>query len=110
MTESEFNQCADDVILQIEDALDECDADIDFENIGAVLTITMENDSKVIVNKQAPLSQIWVAAKSGGYHFNYDADTQKWLNDKDQQELFVALSQYCSEQSETAIELVKPLT
>ncbi len=106
MTESEFNEKVDNTLIQIEDALDNCDADLDYDTVGGILTITIEsNNSKVIINKQVPLSQIWVAAKSGGYHFNYDEPSQNWLNDNDQQELFEALSKYCSEQNNEPVTL-----
>lgn len=106
MTESEFNDKIDDTLIQIEDALDNSDADIDYETAGGILTITiMSNNSRIIINRQLPLSQLWVAARSGGYHFNYDDMSQTWLNDKDQQELFEALSKYCTEQNETPVML-----
>ncbi|MFV1984154.1 MAG: iron donor protein CyaY [Thiohalomonadales bacterium] len=106
MTESEFNDKVDDTLIQIEDALDNSDADLDYESAGGILTITIEsNNSKIIINRQLPLSQLWVAAKSGGYHFEYDEASQSWLNDNDQQELFEALSKYCTEQNDEVITL-----
>jgi len=52
------------------------------------------------------LSQIWVAAKSGGYHFDYDEDDQVWcLNGDRNRDLFSQLTIYCSEQSGEAIRL-----
>jgi len=106
MTESEFNDIVDSTLVQIEDALDNSDADLDYDTVGGILTITIEsNDTKVIINRQAPVSQLWVAAKSGGYHFDYDEASQHWLNDADKQELFEALSKYCTEQNGDAITL-----
>ncbi|VAW94767.1 Frataxin homolog CyaY, facilitates Fe-S cluster assembly, interacts with IscS [hydrothermal vent metagenome] len=106
MTESEFNDQVDNTLIQIEDSLDNCDADLDYETAAGILTITIEsNDSKIIINRQLPLSQLWVAAKSGGYHFEFDEPSQTWLNDNDKQELFVALSKYCTEQSDENITL-----
>ena len=104
MNLNEFNDKMDDTLTQIEDAIDNCDVDLDYENAGGVFTITIEsNGSKIIINRQPPLSQLWVAAKSGGYHFNYDETSQTWLNNKDNKELFIALSQFCSEQSDDPI-------
>jgi len=108
MTESEFNDKVDDTLIQIENALDNCDADLDYETAGGILTITLErNNSKIIINRQLPLSQLWVAAKSGGYHFEYDDTNQTWVNDKNKQELFEALSQYCTEQNDIPITLCR---
>lgn len=106
MTESEFNDKVDDTLIQIEDALDNSDADLDYETTAGILTITVESsNTRIIINRQVPLSQLWVAAKSGGYHFEFDAASQTWLNDKDKQELFAALSQYCTEQNGDTITL-----
>ena len=106
MTESKFNEIVDNTLIQIEDALDNSDADLDYDTAGGILTITVEStDTKVIINRQAPVSQLWVAAKSGGFHFDYDEASQRWLNDVDKQELFEALSKYCTEQSDETITL-----
>ena len=104
MTESEFNDLVDDIMVRIEDGLDECDADLDYETAGGILTITFENNSKIIINRQTPLKQIWVATKQGGFHFDYDAENDQWLlhglgKDDDQSEFFKALSRYCTDQA-----------
>ena len=107
MNESEFNDIVDDVFVEIEDAVEgACDAtgaDIDYETTAGILTLTFENNSQIIINRQEPLKQIWVAAKSGGYHFDYDEESEEWLCDGI--ELFSALSEYCSEQAGEVIRL-----
>jgi CyaY protein len=110
MNESEFNDIVDDILVNIEDAVeeasDESGADIDYETAGGILTLTFSNGSQIIINRQAPLKEIWVAAKSGGFHFAFDQATEQWLcNGK---ELFAALSEYCSEQSGQPITLEAP--
>ncbi len=99
MDESEFNQRVDDILLQIEDAIDNSGADIDYESSGGILTLSFENDSKIIINRQTPLRQIWVATRSSGFHFIFDDNAQNWQEEKSRQELFAALSQYSSEQA-----------
>ncbi|MDH5353176.1 MAG: iron donor protein CyaY [Gammaproteobacteria bacterium] len=106
MNESEFNALADETIMAIEDAVEASGADIDYDTAGDILTLEFTNGSQIIINKQAPLSQIWVAARSGGFHFDYDAARQLWhLNSDDQKELFAQLSQYCTEQSGESVAL-----
>ena len=99
MNESEFDQFAEDTMLRIEEAIDDCGVDIDYDNSGGVLTLEFENGSRIIVNKQGPLKQLWVAARSGGYHFDYDADAGCWRLQGQGDELMQALSRYCSEQA-----------
>lgn len=97
MNESEFSQCCDEIMLAIEEVLDNSDADIDYETSAGVLTLTIEeNASKVIVSRQPALSQIWLAAKSGGYYFNYSDDN--WVCTATQESLGELLQRVCKEQ------------
>jgi CyaY protein len=96
MTESEFNERADAVLRQVEQAVDAVDSGIDCSRSGSVLTLELDNDTKVIVNTQAAMCQIWVAARSGGYHFGYH--TGQWRDTRDGTELFAALSRIISAQ------------
>ena len=106
MDELEFNQRADEIIELIEERLDEVDADLDYDNEGGVLSISFADNSKVIINRQAPLKQIWVATKSGGFHFDFNRDVDAWVKDDDGTELFAALSKYCSQQAGETVDLM----
>jgi CyaY protein len=99
MNESDFNQLAEDTMVAIEEAIDDSGADIDYDTAGGILTLEFTNGSQIIINKQAPLTQIWVAARSGGYHFDYDADDECWRLQGGGEELFNCLGRYCSEQA-----------
>lgn len=105
MNESEFDLKVDSVIEHIEEQLDELEVDFDYETAGGILTMTFENGSKIIINRQTPVKQIWVATKSGGYHFNHDNDTDTWLKDDDGTELFTALNRAILEQSDEQVGL-----
>lgn len=106
MNESQFNDLAEQTMIAIEEAIDESGADIDYDTISDILTLEFENGSQIIINKQTPASQLWVAAKSGGFHFDYDDSSSCWRLDSDSsQELFACLSRYCSEQSGETVEL-----
>jgi len=108
MSEANFDQLADDTLLAIEEAIDDSGADIDYDDAGGILTLEFENGSRIIVNKQGPLSQLWVAARSGGYHFDYDAGNGCWRLAGNGEELFSCLSRYCSEQAGSEISLQPP--
>jgi len=107
MNESEFNDIVDNILIEIEDAIEEaCDetgTDIDYETTSGILTLVFTNGSQIIINRQTPLKQIWVAAKQGGFHFNFDTETEQWFCDG--KELYSALSEYCTEQSGQTIKL-----
>lgn len=100
MNESEFIDLADNTIEAIQAAVDECDADLDCDEVGGVLTLEFDNGSKIIFSKQTPLKQLWMAAKAGGFHFNYDEAKQQWICDSGEKEdLNVMLNRLASEQA-----------
>ena len=105
MDESEFDDRAEAIMLAIEEAIDASDADIDYDSAGGILTLEFADGSQIIVNKQAPLSQIWVAARSGGFHFEYLADRDCWCLEGSDRDLFDCLSEYCSQQAGEEISL-----
>ncbi|MCP4232739.1 MAG: iron donor protein CyaY [Aestuariibacter sp.] len=109
MNESEFNRLAEQVLLDIEDAIEASGADIDYDTAGGILTLEFTNASQIIINKQTPLCQIWVAARTGGFHFDYDEERQVWCLDADHQcDLFSQLGLYCSQQAGESVRLEAP--
>ncbi|MFW1677325.1 iron donor protein CyaY [Pontibacter sp. JAM-7] len=99
MTESEFNDHVDDTLQQIEDILDDAESDLDCRNGGGILTVICENGSQVIFTRQTPVKQLWVAARSGGFHYDYDAEKACWLRDTNQQPLNIMLEEIFTEQA-----------
>jgi CyaY protein len=102
MTESEFLAVAEAVLdhieSRIEQTADVADVDVECSRSGNVLEIEfIDQNSKIIVNTQAPMQEIWVAARSGGFHFRMKGDL--WLDTRDGSELFAALSSLVSEQA-----------
>jgi len=89
MTESEFNELVDAVFQRIEFAIDGGDADIDYDSNGTVLEMEFADGSKVIVNRHVPNREIWLAAKSGGFHYSLQDGT--WFSQRDGSELFAKL-------------------
>jgi CyaY protein len=102
MTDSEFEMETDRTLAAIERALDRAGLDLDLQTKGAgVLEIEFADGSKVIVNRHAAAREIWVAARSGGFHFRHSADG--WRDTRDGTELFAALSKIASAQSGSAV-------
>jgi iron-sulfur cluster assembly protein CyaY len=105
MNEAEFHKSVTATLLRIEQAVENCGVDIEFENAGDILTLEFANGSKIIINKQGAANQIWVAAKSGGFHYNYDAAAGQWRNDQNGAELLSELSRLASDQAGARIAL-----
>jgi len=99
MTESDYNQLYEKTIDNLESRLDEIGPDFDYLTEQGILTLSFDNGTKVIINKQTPLLQLWVASAGGGHHFDYDETSQQWIDDKTKESLIPALNRYVSDQS-----------
>jgi CyaY protein len=97
MTDTDYLTRAEAVLAAVERALDDIDADIEAERNGNVLTLEFSNGSKIIINLQPPMQEIWIAAKAGGFHFKF-LDGQ-WRDTRNGTEFFAALSEYASKQA-----------
>ena len=108
MSEREFLDLAESTLNTIEEAMDRLNdedvIDVECKRSGNVLEIEfIDNGSKIIVNSQAPMKEMWVAAKSGGFHYRYQDGA--WINTRDGSELYAALSMLASEQGGAAVTL-----
>lgn len=104
MEEREFNASADQMLGRIEDAIERCGEDVDLEvKPGGVLELEFGDGSKIIINRHSAAREIWVAARSGGYHFRPEDD--RWLGTRDGEELMAAIARCMSEQSGRTISL-----
>ena len=96
-----FQDQAEQIFQNIEDALDLLDVGIESLRQGPVLELEFDDDSKIVVNSQAALQEIWVAGKAGGFHFKSKAGL--WLDTRSGEELFATLSRLASAQSGQAL-------
>ncbi|MDO8813266.1 MAG: iron donor protein CyaY [Gallionella sp.] len=96
MTESEFNQLTDTVLARIETAVDNSDGDIECNRSGNVLEVEFDNGQKIIINRHDVNREIWVAAKSGGFHYAWQDGA--WHSRRDGSELFGKLAELFAEQ------------
>ncbi len=103
MDESEFLTLAERTLDAIESAVEACGADVEATRAGNVLTLELHDGSRIVINSQTPMRQIWVAARSGGFHFGRAGD--QWRDTRDQTELFAALSRLVSAQGGQAVVL-----
>ena len=102
MEDSEFNTRADQVLARIEAGLEASGAEVDFQlAAGGILEIEFEDDSKIIVNKHGVAKEIWVAARSGGFHFRWDGAA--WTDTRDGAELLAKLSRLVSQQAGASV-------
>ena len=110
--DKQFHQLGSHLLHSIEVALeaadDELDLDLDVERQGGnVINIRFKDRSVIVVNTQPPLHEIWVAAKSGGYHYRWAGTlaTPLWLDTKTGRELLTDLSEFATAQAGQAISI-----
>ena len=108
--DKQFHQLGSNLLQSIEVALeaadDKLDLDLDVERQGGnVINIRFRDRSVIVVNTQPPLHEIWVAAKSGGYHYRWAGTLASplWLDTKTGRELLSDLSEFASDQAGQAL-------
>jgi CyaY protein len=82
--------------------LDEDVIDIDSHRTGGLLELSFPNGSKIVINTQPPLHELWLAARGGGFHFRYCDGA--WLDTKEGTEFLAALSSHASTQAGQALD------
>jgi len=110
--DKQFHQLGSNLLQSIELALeaadDELDLDLDVERQGgSVVNIRFKDRSVIVVNTQAPLHEIWVAAKSGGYHYRWAGTVAQplWTDTKTGRELLSDLSDFASAQAGKTVKI-----
>ena len=100
-TDAAYSEAAERLLGAIEqqadDWLDQGVIDIDTNRAGGLLELAFPNGSKIVVNKQPPLHEIWLAARNGGFHFRQVDGA--WRDTRDGCEFFVRLSEEASTQA-----------
>ena len=105
MTDPEFLDYAEALLKAVEESCDRLndatDADVDNQRVGSMVTLTFANRSQIIINLQKPLHEVWMATKSGGYHYRWEKG--QWQDTKGQGEFFDALSRNATTQAGAAL-------
>ena len=101
MTDPEFMTLAESLLQTVEACCDQIndttDADIDNQRTGGMITLTFANKSQIVINLQKPLHEVWLATRTGGYHYKWSQDC--WQDTKGQGEFFAELSRNAQLQS-----------
>lgn len=110
LSDAEYRRLTAALLASIEAAADrflqDDLADIDSHRTGGLLELSFANGSKLIINTQPPLHEVWLAAKAGGYHYRFVGG--RWLDTRDGSEFFSALSKHASAQSEATLRFEAP--
>jgi CyaY protein len=106
MTDPEFMDLAESLLRSVERVCDSINdagsADIDNQRVGAMVTLVFANRSQIIINLQKPLHEVWMASRSGGYHFSWRDGA--WQDTKGQGDFFTLLGKDASAQAGVALQ------
>ncbi|MDE1168607.1 MAG: iron donor protein CyaY [Pseudomonas sp.] len=83
LTEARFHDLVDATQQALEELFEDHADDIEISS--GLMTIKFDNGSQLIISRQEPLRQLWLAARSGGYHFDYDEESGKWTCEKSEE-------------------------
>lgn len=101
MSDSDYERETRALLARVESTCDrwlqEDVIDIDTQRTGGLLELTLPGGSKIVLNTQPPLQEVWMAARRGGYHFRWDG--ARWVDTRDGREFIQALSQEASAQA-----------
>lgn len=103
MNDVEYDELTDAVLLAVEEAIERLDLDLDFESNGGLLSISFPDKSKIIINKQPPLQQLWVATKFNGHHFEWQ--NGQWIDNRSGTEFWQLVSTAVSKQAGVVVNL-----
>ncbi len=110
MTDNEYHQLVDALLLtieqQIDEELDNGELDIDYESQSGVLEVIFPDNSKIVLNKQEPLQQLWVATKFNGHHFEYRDGL--WIDNRSGVEFWDFINKAATRQANATINWTKP--
>ncbi len=110
LSDADYQQHAQAMLALVETTVDgwlDADViDIDSQRTGGLLELHFPNGSKIIINLQPPLHEIWLAAKGGGFHYRWVAG--RWLDTRDNTEFLAVLSAHASLQGGQALDFKAP--
>jgi CyaY protein len=86
---------------QVDQWLQDDVIDIDSARTGGLLELTFPDRSKLIVNTQPPLHELWLAARGGGFHYRWDGS--RWVDTRDSSDFIEALSRHATLQGGRAL-------
>ncbi|WP_339540228.1 iron donor protein CyaY [Pseudomonas sp. RA_5y_Pfl1_P24] len=99
LTEARFHDLVDSTQEKLEDIFDDSGLDVDLESSAGVLTVKFENGTQLIFSRQEPLRQLWLAARSGGFHFDFNEEDNNWQCDSSDELLSEMLARLVLEQA-----------
>jgi CyaY protein len=110
LSDAEYRALAEALLARIEASVDgwlqQDLIDVDAQRTGGLLELAFPNGSKLIVNTQPPLHEVWLAARGGGFHFRWHGG--QWVDTRDGREFALAFAHHASLQGGVGLQLSAP--
>jgi CyaY protein len=98
MDTKEFVACSEACLSRVAKWLEDFDPDeVDYDTGDGALTIEFPDGGRFVLSRQSATMQVWLAAGAHGWHFDYDPSSDRWIDDKDGQDLYERLAKSLSE-------------
>jgi CyaY protein len=86
MDGTEYARAADACLERIASWLADVE-DLDLTTRDGLVEIEFEDGARYVVNRQSAANQMWLAAGARAWHYDLDAATGEWLDDRDRHRL-----------------------
>jgi CyaY protein len=108
MDEREYSRLADQTLGTIEEWLEEIESDdLDFSTGDGLINIEFSDGEHLILNRQAASKQLWLAASDRAWHCNWDPSAQRWLDDKEGDDLYALIQNLISEKIDEELDPIE---
>ncbi|NRP59767.1 iron donor protein CyaY [Marinobacterium sp. xm-d-564] len=105
MSDAIYLERVEETLNALEELLDDAESDLDYDNNGAMMTIKCTDRSQIILTRQPPVKQLWLATRTQGLHFDYDEAQQAWVLDSDGSLLRTHLMAAFADQTDEQLDL-----
>lgn len=79
--------------------------DLDVDLAGDVLTLDFSDGSKFVINAHSAAEQVWMAAGTTAWHYDWIAEDERWIATKTNDELMSTVARVVGEKLGAKIEL-----
>ena len=101
LTDAEYHRLTAGVLSAIEQTIDcwlqQDVIDIDAHRTGGLLELVFPDRSRIVVNTQPPLHELWLASRAGGFHYRHVQG--RWVDTRDGSDFHAVLSREASAQA-----------
>ncbi len=89
----EYAQLADACLKAVDRWVTRLDDDaLDCTPSDGLLVLEFDDGTRFVLNRQSAARQMWLAASARAWHYNWDAEHARWVDDRDGHTLYERLA------------------